>query len=256
MAELRNARKTERGTIRVSNADLEDFARQQLREYDPRHFDGPHPLDIDDFVEFHLGRTVRYYRLSHGDEEGRTLGTTAVTDGILPIIDDEGFPDVKAVRKGDIAIDEAACGSEERRRFTLAHEAWHSQFDVGANLAQVGDFGSLSDTFLSIEGKTVKVRKRTQRDWSEYHADVYASYLLMPREFVCELFDRYHRTLIGSGREIDESDPELTWNFARRIAEDLGVSTTAAIYRLRRLNLITKEVLLSVGLGKKEGGAK
>ena len=81
MAELRNARKTQCGTIRVSNADLEDFVRQQLREYDPRHFDDPHPLDIDDFVEFYLGRTVRYYRLSCDDEEGRILGTTAVTDG-------------------------------------------------------------------------------------------------------------------------------------------------------------------------------
>lgn len=251
MVELINANFTRYGSIQISDADLETFAYNQLKDYQKDYFKEPHALDIDDFVEFYLKKSVQYYQLSAADCEKRPLGSTAITDGKVAIIN-EGMPEIKIFKQGTIIIDEEACESEQRRRFTLGHEAWHAQFDLHLNTELLDNANSISDTFAIIGSSLTKVKNRTPREWIGHHADAYAVYLLMPKKFVCKLFKQHHKEFFNSERRMVASRPKRTWLMINAIANDLNVSKEALAYRLRKLHLISEEVFLSLNLNKRK----
>lgn len=252
MIKLLNANYTKYGSVQVKDIDLEIFAYKQLRDYKKNYFKDQHPLDIDDFVEFYLKKDVKYYQLSTKDSDKRPLGTTAITDGKVAIINDEGIPEIKIFNKGTIIIDEDACGSETRRRFTLGHEVWHSQFDLHLNSDLIDNGTTISDTYLIIGNSFRKVKTRTPKEWIEYHADIYAVFLLMPKPFINKLFDKYHKEYFGKERRLTSKRPKRTWLMIASMAEQLNVSKTALAYRLREMNKISEEVFVSLKINQKK----
>ncbi len=189
--------------------------------------------------------------MSIKDCEKRPLGSTAISDGRVAIINDDGLPEIKVFKQGTIIIDEIACERETRRRFTLAHEAWHAQFDLHLNL-EVLDNNAIIDTYLVIGSSLRKVKTRLPKEWVEYHADLYAVYLLMPKKFVNKLFVKYHKLYFSNERRLVSSRPQRTWLMIDSIAKELNVSKTAVAYRLRELKKISNEVFQSLKINEKK----
>ena len=257
MIKLKNANLTKYGSVQVHDVDLEVFAYNQLKEYQKNYFTIPKSLDIDDFVEYYLNKTVLYYQLSTIDSKRRILGSTAISDGKLAIINEEGIPEVKVFKKGTICIDDLACNCEVRRRFTLAHEAWHSQFDLNLNKDLLDSVDSIKDTLYSFSYDIYLGNKRSPREWVEYHANKYAVYLLMPKTFVKKLFKQYHKEFFKGRYRLTKKHPKRVWKMIITIANDLSVSKEAMAYRLLELNLISYDVFLSLDMNKiKEEASK
>ena len=252
MVKLINANHTRFGSVQIADKDLENFAYNQLRDFQKNYFKSPHPLDIDYFVELYLEKNVQYYQLSTKDSKNRLLGTTAISDGKIAIINEEGHPEIKVFKQGTIIIDEEACEKETRRRFTLGHEAWHSQFDLQLDYDLLDNDNLITDTNLIIGSSFKKVNSKTPKDWIEYHADLYAVYLLMPKVFVNKLFVKYHKQFFGKERRLTCKKPKRTWLLIRAIANELNVSMTAVAYRLKELNKISNEILISLRINEKK----
>lgn len=248
MVKLKNARITKYGSVQVSNDDLERFAYAQLKEYDKNYFKEPHALNIDDFVEFYLKKKVYYYQLSLTDTTDKILGTTTISDGRIVIINDDGELDIRNVKCGEICIDEKACVTEERRRFTLAHEAWHSQFDLHLNKGMLDSASKLKDTVVQIEQPFKSIECKTPLQWIEYHANKYPVYLMMPKRFVVRLFKEKHHEFFKGKRKLSKCHPQRVWLIIISLAKILQVSKKAMAYRLKELFLISDDVFLSLNI--------
>lgn len=238
------------GILVISDADIETFVCRQLRDYQKGYFDTPHPLDIDNFLENYLGIKVSYHGLSLNNS---TLGATALVNGTIPIIDSLGELSIRDAHKGDIFIDCEACRNcETRIRFTLGHEAGHSQFDTNVNLQKLKISESISDTFTDIFAQERKTpSKKSPRDWMEHHANRYATYLLMPKIFVRKLW-KFYRNIYFSKKRITRLRPKRLWLVIHDIAKELNVAQYSIALRLLELNLISKEMFDSLEVGKHE----
>ena len=250
MVKLKNANITKYGSVQVHDDDIELFAYDQLKDYKKGYFKEPKALDIDDFVEYYLGRKVLYYQLSTKDSPKRILGSTAITDGKIAIINEDGIPEVKIFTKSTICIDEDACECETRRRFTLAHEAWHSQFDLNLNKELLDGTDSIKDTYIIIASSMSTVKAKTPKEWIEYHANKYAVFLLMPKRFVNFLFRKYHKEYFEGKRRLSSHRPQRAWLMIKAIANELTVSKETMAYRLLELKLISYDVFKSLKINK------
>jgi hypothetical protein len=123
MIKLANCKIGKHGNVIARNEDIESFAYRQLREYQHGYFDTPHKLDVDDFLESYLDIHPEFKTLSGN---GTVLGQTIIQGGkILTLLD--GVIRQTLVKRGDVIIDERACGNEGRLAFTEVHESWHRQ---------------------------------------------------------------------------------------------------------------------------------
>ena len=241
MLELSYATYTKEGVLVISDEQLEAFAYAQLKDYDKNYFKNPHALDVDDFVENYLSRKLIYYKLSLDQS---VLGMTAISDGKISVVNSHNKLDVKIFPKGTMCVDLEACGNDTRANFTIIHEAGHSQFDLNVNPIVLENKSVIQDTYLMIGGTLFKVKSRSPKDWMEHHADKYATFILMPKKFVVKLFKEKHKEYFNGERRLSKHRPQRAWLMIASIAEILNVSKKAMAYRLRDLNLISKEVFL------------
>lgn len=249
MAKLMSAKYDSFGVLIATFDEIEAFAYHQLSEYKKGYFKEPHPLDVDDFVENYLGIKVGYYGLS---KDKSVYGVTALSNGLLPIIDSAGEVSCREIEKGQVFVDCEACGNRETTiRFTLLHESGHFQFDVNVDLNRSDIHCCLTDTYLEIFGQKPGRAKKSPREWMEAHANKYATCLLMPRRFVRQLWAK-HRKAYFEGKRITSSRPKRLWKVICAIAEDLCVAQTSIAYRLLEVNLISKEMFDSLDLNKWE----
>lgn len=86
-----------KGILQVKDKELEDFVNAQLRDYKKDYFKTIQPLDVEDFIENYLKIKIEYQKLSPNKS---ILGTTAISDGILPIISDEGKFEYRFIKPG------------------------------------------------------------------------------------------------------------------------------------------------------------
>ncbi len=249
MAKLENAKVSPSGAIVVKDIEIEKLVNAQLREFDKSFFDNSKALDAETFVELQLGKNVRYWRLAPLENGQQLLGTTAITDGKIRVIDEDGTIREKVVHKGDIVIDQKACKTEGRSRFTLLHEAWHAQFSLGVK-------SSFRHSTSANVGTFQRTTRRTSLEWDEHHADVYAENALMSKTKVKKLFHEHCEEIFGSNRKIVASKRSRTWALICEIARNLNVSATALAYRLRSLKLISDKVFQSLEVNKFKGGNK
>ncbi len=249
MVQLPNVKRDKNGVLILNDFDIEIFAYRQLKEFDPHYFDQPHPLDVERFVEFYLNINIRYYALS---SDRSILGATALADGKLQVITEDGEIESRYLHRGDIYVDLKAYSSPQAALFTTMHEAWHSQFDVNLN-----NSASDSVTCLSLESsetlnqcKTVKTFQLTNQ-WMEHHANRYATYTLMPKAFVKSLWKKMRETYFPK-QKLAPGKPNRTWKIINEVARCLNVSATAMAWRVKDLGLISSQVFNSLNL--KKGG--
>lgn len=247
MLSLSNAKYTNSGVLIIKDIDLEAFAYAQLKDYDKDYFKQPHPLDVDDFVEFYLQRNILYYNLSF---EKECLGLTAISDGKIPIINSKKKVELKWLPKGTICIDLEACKNEARTNFTIIHEAAHSQFDTKVNPEILNSTFAIKDDCFAISEATKK--RKSPKDWIEHHADKYATYILMPKKFVKILFNEQHKLLFKGKTRLSKNNSRKTWLLITHIAKFLHVSNEAVAYRIRDLNLISESIFLSLNIQKRK----
>lgn len=251
MIKLANPKFDSNGVLVITDDELELLAYRQLRDYQKGYFKEPHALDIDDFVENYLRIKVGYHVLSLDQSK---LGATALADGILPILDSEGEVSFREVKKGQVFVDCQACKDIETSiRFTLGHEAGHSQFDTNVDLRRLNISDSLSDTYLDIFGQRKRRGKWMPREWMEHHANRYAVYVLMPKAFVNKLWKKYHDKYFR-GKRITVNSPKRLWRVIHDIAADLRVAQSSIAFRLAELGTISREMLNSLNMNKWEVG--
>lgn len=166
MPKLKICGKDENGVIKVKNKDIEIFAYQQLSEYQKNYFDKPHKLDIDDFIEYYLNRNIRYCGLNHKYDKGKEviLGKTIIKEDLTIIYSDDNEPIIKKLKLGTICVDEKACEKRERINFTLAHECWHSQFDLNLDISVMPVYSGHKFFFSDQKLKIVNIRSPREVD--------------------------------------------------------------------------------------------
>lgn len=163
MPKLNTFGKDSSGVIKVKNKDIEIFAYQQLSEYKPNYFSFPHPLDIDDFIEYYLKRNIRYCGLNYKYRKKKIiLGMTIIKNDYIHIYDDRNKPFLTKLKLGTICIDEKACVNKPRLRFTLAHESWHSQFDLNLDISVMPSYRGHKFFIENNQLKVVKIRSPEQ----------------------------------------------------------------------------------------------
>jgi Zn-dependent peptidase ImmA (M78 family) len=207
------------------------------------------PIPIEDIVEKHLK-----LRIELGDLH-RLLGVPRGGFGAEP-----GICGAIWLDTGEIYIDESLDPEERpsiegRYRFTLAHEVGHWRLHRPLVLRNRGR-GSL---FGDMPRPTVVCRTTQAKERVEIQADLYASYLLMPRRLVlaewAEWQDRVGRTrpllvsdLCPNGRVMSRAE---TWFYEQGrgevdavndapMARRFGVSRTAMRIRLEKLGLLLR----------------
>lgn len=251
MIKLANPKYDSNGVLVIKDDEIELLAYSQLRDYQRGYFKEPHALDVDDFVENCLGIKVGYHILSLDQSK---LGATALADGILPILDSNGEVSFREAKKGQVFVDCQACRDIETSiRFTLGHEAGHSQFDTNVDLKRLDISDSISDTYHDIFGQRKGYGRRTPREWMEHHANRYAVYILMPKTFVKKLWKKYHDKFF-QGKRITSNSPKRLWKVIHDIAADLCVAQSSIAFRLAELGIISREMLDSLKMNNKREG--
>ena len=85
----------------------------------------------------------------------------------------------------------------------------------------------------------------------EHQANKYATYILMPKQFVVKLFKEKHKELFTNKHRLSKLCPKRTRRLIGSIAEELKVSKKAIAYRLRDLELISEDVFCSLNLKRR-----
>lgn len=235
-----------KGVLQVKDEELEAFAYAQLRDYKKDYFKTIHPLDVEDFIENYLNIKIEYQKLSPNKSR---FGMTAITDGIVPIISDEGKFEYRFFKAGTICVDVDVCNNKDCLiNSTLCHEAGHSQFDLFINKELLNGASYITDTVI-VDGRTIK--RRNDTDWMEYHANKYMSYLLMPAQFVRKLYKIKHQEIMP-GQRLGVRQRKLIWKVVYAMAKELFVSPTAMAWRMLSLKIISEDIFNALEIHKKK----
>ncbi len=233
-----------KGVLQIKDEELEYFAIAQLKDYKKDYFKSIHPLDVEDFIENYLNVKIEYQKLSPNKSR---FGTTAISDGIVPIISEEGKFEYRFFKAGTICVDIDACGNNEYLiKSTLCHEAGHSQFDLFINKELLDGTTYITDTVI-IDGRMMK--RKTDKDWMEHHANKYMTYLLMPSKFVKKLYKIKHGEIMP-GQRLGVRKRKLIWKIVYAMAQELSVSPTAMAWRMLSLNIISRDIFNALEMHK------
>ena len=189
---------------------------------------------IDQFARDYLGLDVSFARLS---DDGSICGLTAYADTEY-ITEEKGVKRIIPLKQNQVLLDQSfitpgkvreLCG---KRRFTLAHECAHqilySMEDDNAKMACRRKYAAR--TAYSLRDL------KTREDWNEWQANVVGAAILMPQKEM-DLAMRHfggNKKLISYEGRFSYRD-RMTLNL---ICNQLGVSRSAAVIRLRHLGYI------------------
>lgn len=226
------------GTVYCKNEEIEHFAYAQLRWLDKDYFKTPKPLDPERFVQDYLGVTVQFQRLT---SLGDVLGATILEPGSIEILNEEDQKELRPAARGEIYIDTKACYDNDCVvNYTIMHEAWHRQFDMDSSGACLCRGFCLADTVKEI----VQDHSKPVKDWREYRADKYSSYILMPKKFVRIKYKEIRAEYSGS--RITGGKVRFGWKVIAELADFFTVSKAAMLNRVRELGLISGNVYESM----------
>ncbi len=230
---------------------LESYAEKVVRDFSPALLKNPGPLNVDEFLEYYLGLTVEFHRISYSKT---ILGITAFNDGTVDIIDDDGLPGQLEVKTGTVIIDTSLMAPkyEPRLRFTMMHEGgghWLLHRKAFAEDNPYGPAGIYANQYLAAkEGRGDYLRSNKERsdiERMERQADFTASSILMPRPALREVYreffrfynDKPHRIIRGANRMDDCYAEQLP----AYVAKTFNVSNKAATIRLEKLTAIVNK---------------
>ena len=238
-----NLGKDKHGLFYLTKSVIEDAVDNEMAIYNPDLLLTPQAIDIEHFLEFHLGVDVDYKKLSN---DHSCYGAFIYNSGKLTVYDDNDSPKEILVKEKTVILDpETERIGRHFTRFTLSHEGGHcfTQFNAlhkcdQSNIAY--DYYSESienDVGYRDLSYGKKRRLVTKHDWMEWQANYAGGCILMPRKAVLRLL---YDTL-GIKVEYDTGFADdftafqylLAWS---AIAQTFDVSDQAARIRLDELS--------------------
>ena len=233
----------------ISNDALDAYAEAVIADFAPELVHIPGQVDVEEFLEFYLGLSTRYCRLSY---ERKILGMTAFNSGLLAVADEEtGRPEAIPVTAGTVVFDTSLTGKRNipRLRFTAMHEGshWMIHREAFAENNPFGKVGVYENQYLAAkEGRidySRSQKERTDIERIERQADFLASALLMPRPALREAYrmffgfygEKPRRIIKGGSNPMDDCFAVGLPEYAAKL---FGVSKRAALIRLEKLAAI------------------
>lgn len=220
----------------VSNKELDLIGERMVIDFDPSLLLNPHPVDIDRFIEKHLGLHLDYMYLSHC---GVYLGTMVfqTTDHLPVYIPEENRAEYAHVDAGTVIIDSSLEMKEQehRYRFTAGHEGSHGILHPSYFLNSIGsERRDETGIYVRCRADFRTCRQNslllpmTDDERVEQQANRLSAAILMPQNSVKLLFAR------------DPYNRKASWVISamNRMSEVFNVSSEAAFYRLKALEII------------------
>lgn len=207
--------------------EIEELAESLVRKFYGRRQSIPQAVDIDGFVTKFLKLPIEYYSFAEADS-GK-IGF--ISDGVTPLwIYQNGAKPVRFPR-GTIVLEKALLHprEENRRRFTLAHEASHYLVD---RTIATASFHREYDN----ERTYSKQELRELFSFRENQMDRMAAAVLMPKFMLRNVLDQFTagKPISIYGDNLITVEDKL---LVRNMAEAMGVSYTAFFIRLKELGL-------------------
>lgn len=228
----------------LSKKEINTIADSFIWDFQPSALTNPEPLDVERLIEFYLRMTLDFQYLSHN---GIYLGMTVFNDtDKVPIYDPRTErAEYISAKANTVILDRGLIDDdkqEHRLRYTEAHEAGHRIFHTKYFYRDPNQLSFLEpNTAAIIQCRTdnsSNLRRSnpkfwTDKEWMEWHANVFASTFLMPRLVVFRLFETEGRTGSSTNR---------IQNTIRDLVSELNVSSEAAMYRLCDLGLVDRSI--------------
>jgi Zn-dependent peptidase ImmA (M78 family) len=246
-------RKKKNGVPILSQQEIDNIAEVILMDYDPELLEQPNSLDIELFSETYVGLEMDYKDLTPNRS---ILGAMVFDDGYTEVYDStKGEMVPIPVSEGTVIIDNSLLSTDQLRRgrFTLGHEVGHWIFHrhlyiVDKNQITLFDYiPHQNQSYIKCRSNDIESPGRkleTDDDWMEWHADYFASALLMPKrtfkKAVEKMFkeagltDSYYQ--LGMDHDLDLWALQLP----RDLADIFTVSVAAARIRLKKLGIIVE----------------
>lgn len=213
--------------------EIESTAERLLFQFDPECLRTPTQIEPYKVVEKCLGVPYDWKCLS---PQCDILGMTTFNDGYIQVWEKDDFgnlsPKVCFYPKGSIIIDSSVAGLtiQGRERFTVIHEVFHQILHKEFFQA----LGVNAQMNVSAIFTPPPRRPMTPLECCEYQANNCAAAFLMPRNVVRSLFAEMIKNT-----QSDPSSFRLVEEIIKKLSDRFGVSGTAALYRLKNLQLIT-----------------
>ena len=231
----------------ISDKAIEEYARTLLYDYRPDQLNGaPKQLNAFHFVESYLGARIEYQDIYYEEGEKPILGMTCFAETQLKIFDRENLcTRCITVPANTIVIDNSVMepGKEALANFTVLHEGGH--FCMHRDVFEDGLRRNSPPEFCSRK-KSGKGRRRlrTQEDFREHQADVFAAAVALPADTFVPCATQIIKCIgfpdgvFVTGHKYDRlKRPDLDLMIAN-IADACGVSRSAVKIRLQRLGLL------------------
>lgn len=237
------------GTPVIRDVQIEEYTKMLLADYKKELLEGlPEKIDPFHFVEVYLGAKLEFQDIYYEDDEQPIYGLTCFNDDRIRVFDREKMTVAEIrVKAGTIILDNSLLrkGRQALLQFTLLHEAGHycMHREVFERMQRTGH----RERFCHRRRDPRDVRSRklkSQKDFREHQANVFAAALAMPRETMepcanqmikCAGFpDGVFVTGLSCDKEKEYYLERLIFSFARAY----GVSNDAARIRLEKIGRI------------------
>lgn len=189
-------------------------------------------IDIEGFITEYLKLNIVY--VSFAEEDTSKFGY--LSDGKQGIwIYKNKKKTFEVFPKFTIVIDQFLLRAEEsgKRRFTLAHEAGHFLMSKHNPIQTIPSYRRDFD----VERQYSKNELAEMFSLGEFLADKTAACLLMPKFILDRVVGKYYQNkkIVVYGNNIFSSEDKIN---LKKISDDIGVSYSALIIRLKNLNYL------------------
>lgn len=192
------------------------------------------PVPVEEILAAHLGLTLDFDNLPERIGVPDVLGATWIADKL--VIVDQTLDPIENPRK------------EGRYRFTLSHEIGHWELHRHGFLADAAQ----PTLFGQKPAPSIVCRSSSRKEPMEWQADMFAGYLLMPKEMVLAAWRTHFGGLDPYIAKDEMANLSAKWGLAddeqpvveaaKELARDFKVSGQAMQIRLIGLGLIRTEV--------------
>lgn len=234
--------------------DIEKIAELYIEDFDSKLLDEPMPTPIEEFLENYLHLNMDYADIT---PDASILGLTAFDNGLLTVYDLENDREKNIyVKEGTVIIDNTLLSEVQkgRCRFTCGHEGGHwilhrdmfkkykKQKDIFNKDKKEKSINCLKRNFQNYSSKRMFT---TDNDWMEWHANLMASCLLMPKSTFKSAAQRLFKEAginddcITLGEDFCINDFAI--EIPREMSKIFDVSIQAASIRLNQLRIIREK---------------
>ena len=237
------------GTPVIRDVQIEEYTQALLADYNRNLLNGlPEKIDPFHFVEVYLGAKLDFQDIYYEDDEQPIYGLTCFNDDCIRIFDKENMRIAEiSVKAGTIVLDNILLrkGRECLLLFTLLHEAGH--FCMHREVFDRMYARGCQERFCHRRkepGRRSTRKLRTQKDFREHQANVFAAAIAMPRQTMEPCADKMIRCagfpegIFVTGLTCDNTKKDYLEKLILSFAKAYGVSNDAARIRLEKIGRI------------------